>query len=194
MGTFGAAEKPRDAILTPDAAERGRRPRDPPADRRVGRRRAPRRDRRALAPRRSRRRDASASRPRRSRAAAAPSRRLRRGAATDGLLPIAAPMLGTFYRAEAPGRAAVRRRRGARRAGHGRLPDRGHEDDERGPRRRRRGRSSRCAPRTRSSWSTGRRSSGCSRTDERSADERARRHRRHDDARRQPEPVERDRA
>ena len=66
----------------------------------------------ALAPRRARRGRVEAARAGRR----TPRRRSRRAAATGDLVTISAPMLGTFYRAEAPGARAVRRRRGARRA------------------------------------------------------------------------------
>ena len=83
------------------------------------------------------------------------------GAARErGGLTIESPMIGTFYRAPAPGERAVRRGRDARRARHDRLHHRGDEDDELGPRRASRARSPRSASRTRSRSSTGSRSSG----------------------------------
>ena len=89
--------------------------------------------------------------------------------------------------ARGPRRGAVRGRRRPGRAGHRRLPHRGHEDDElgagRGRRDDRRGlRRGRAAGRRRRAAVPGPRH------------ERRRRDRRHHDARRQPEPVGRDRA
>ena len=104
----------------------------------------------------------------------------------DGLT-IVAPMIGVFYRAPGSGRGAVRRDRDARGAGHDRRHHRGDEDDELGSRRdrghdRRDPRRERAAGRVRSAA-----------LPRGSADDARRRHRRHDDARRQPEPLGRHR-
>ena len=86
---------------TPEhAAERGRRPRDPAADRRVGRRGAPGRDRRALAPRRARRGGRAAVR---GRGARTPTRRRATGDLLDDRRPDARHVL--------PRRGARARRR-----------------------------------------------------------------------------------
>ena len=114
-----------------DGARRRRRPRDPAAHRRVRARRAADRDRGPLAPRRPRRRGADrggAACPSATRAGAArrtPSRRRQPTACA-----IASPMLGTFYRAPAPGAAPFVEVGTRGRARHDRLHHRGDEDDE----------------------------------------------------------------
>ena len=69
------------------------------------------------------------------------------------------PMIGTLLPRAGSGRAAVRRGRDARRAGHDRVHHRGDEDDELGSRRASRARSPRSTSRTRSPSSTVSRSS-----------------------------------
>ena len=186
MGMFGAGEA---ESVDADGPERRRRPRDPAAHRRVRARRAPDRDGGPLPPRRARR-DRSRVEPEPARPLRARADRDGRGAhePEDGLT-IEAPMIGVFYRAPSPGRAAVRRGRDARRGRHDRLHDRGDEDDELGARRGR-GHDRRDPRRERAS-----RSSTVSRSSGWTPDGGAgvRRHRRHDDARRQPEPLGRHR-
>ena len=99
------------------------------------------------------RRSAAAARRRRPARLPSPPTLRRRRAPRRPARRSTSPMLGTFYRAEAPGAGAVRRGRRPRRAGHRRLHHRGDEDDELG-RRGRRGHDRRGVRRRTRGWSS----------------------------------------